>query len=251
MLHSGLCSITFRKLTPAQIVDLVRQAKIEGIEWGGDIHVPHGDLARAREVRKMTLDAGIALPSYGSYYRVGLGEPAPFEAVLDSAMALGTSVIRVWAGKKGSAEADAATRQAVEKDSVRIAELAARAKVTVAYEYHPNTLTDTLASTLALLKLAAPAGMKTYWQPHSSGPLQQNLSELNAVLAHLSHVHCYWWQAQNRLPLAEGRADWAEYLKLASQAKGDRTVYVEFVKDDSPESFLADAAALRDWLRAS
>ena len=35
MLHAGLCSVTFRALTPAQIVALVRQAGLETLEWGG------------------------------------------------------------------------------------------------------------------------------------------------------------------------------------------------------------------------
>ncbi len=248
MLHSGLCSITFRKLSARQVLDLVKQAGIEGIEWGGDIHVPHGDVAIAREVRRMTADAGVAIPSYGSYYRVGLREPAPFEAVLDSANELGAKVVRVWAGKKGSAEADAAYRDLVEKDSLRIAELAGKAGVTVAYEYHPNTLTDTLDSTLALLKAAGGAGMKTYWQPHTGGSAERNLAELKALLPSLAHVHCYWWEAQKRLPLAQGAADWRQYLALAAQAKGDRTVYIEFVQDDAPANFLADAATLKNWL---
>jgi sugar phosphate isomerase/epimerase len=248
MLHSGVVSVTFRKLSPRQIVDLVKRGGLEGIEWGGDVHVPHGDLAVARDVRSMTEDAGIAIPSYGSYYRVGLGEPAPFEDVLASAIELGAPVIRVWAGKNASAEATADDRERVEKDSIHIAHLAAGAGLAVAYEYHGNTLTDTLDSTLSLLKAAAPAGVKTYWQPRGRDGREGNLRELQAVLPHLSHVHCYWWKGQTRMPLAEGAADWKEYLSLASQAPGDRTVYIEFVKDDSPDAFLADAKTLRTWV---
>ena len=48
MIHTGLVSVTFRKLEPAEIVDLVKQAGLQGIEWGGDIHVPHGDIQRAK-----------------------------------------------------------------------------------------------------------------------------------------------------------------------------------------------------------
>jgi hypothetical protein len=46
MIQTGLVSITFRQLSPPAIIDLVRQAGLEGIEWGGDVHVPHGDLGR-------------------------------------------------------------------------------------------------------------------------------------------------------------------------------------------------------------
>jgi 3-dehydroshikimate dehydratase len=36
MIRAGLVSVTFRGLPPERIVDLARQARLEGIEWGGD-----------------------------------------------------------------------------------------------------------------------------------------------------------------------------------------------------------------------
>ena len=110
MLHSGLVSITFRSLTPEQIIDLCVEAKIEGIEWGGDIHVPHGDIETATRVGSLTRAASIATPTYGSYYRVGKSEDdgLAFDQVLASAVALETPAIRVWAGSMDSADADEA-----------------------------------------------------------------------------------------------------------------------------------------------
>ena len=61
MLSTGLVSITFRNLKPIDIVKLVSQAGLKGIEWGGDIHVPHGNIERARETAKMTEDYGLAI----------------------------------------------------------------------------------------------------------------------------------------------------------------------------------------------
>lgn len=112
-LHSGLVSVTFRKLSPPAIIALVQQAGLLGIEWGGDIHVPHGDLPQARQVRQMTLDAGIQVAAYGSYYRVGHPESGPFEAVLETAGVLGAPTLRVWAGQQASAEASPAYRAQV------------------------------------------------------------------------------------------------------------------------------------------
>ncbi|HNC24059.1 MAG TPA: sugar phosphate isomerase/epimerase, partial [Opitutaceae bacterium] len=100
MIHPGLVSVTFRALTPTQIVALVRQAGLRGIEWGGDIHVPHGNLARAREVREMTQEAGLSVAAYGSYYRAAQSEAdgLAFEHVRATAVELGAPTIRVWAG---------------------------------------------------------------------------------------------------------------------------------------------------------
>ena len=75
MIQGGLVSASFRALAPGEIVDLVAQAGLAGIEWGGDVHVPHGDVACAREVYRRTVDAGLTVCSYGSYYRAGTGEP--------------------------------------------------------------------------------------------------------------------------------------------------------------------------------
>ena len=87
MIHPGLVSVTFRALSPAQVVDLVRQAGLRGIEWGGDIHAPPGNAARAREVRHLSLEAGLSVAAYGSYYRAAQSEAAgmPFAHVLDTA----------------------------------------------------------------------------------------------------------------------------------------------------------------------
>ena len=45
MIYPGLVSVTFRKLSPEEIVQLVVSSGLKGIEWGGDIHLPHGILA--------------------------------------------------------------------------------------------------------------------------------------------------------------------------------------------------------------
>ena len=256
MIHAGLVSITFRQLTPAEIVALVAQTGLEGIEWGGDVHVPHGDVRQARQVRQMTADAGLTIPAYGSYYRVGHGEPCPFEAVLDSAVALGTQVVRVWAGKQGSADADAGYRERVIADSRRIADLAAEAGVSVAYEFHGGTLTDTNASARALLEAVAHDNVLSYWQPPRGATVAYCLAGLDAVLPWLCHVHAFTWRALpdgravERLPLAAGAAPWRQYLALAGEAERDIYAEIEFVRDDAPERLLEDAAALVSWLAA-
>ena len=248
MVKSGLVSVTFRKLKPREVVDLVAKAKLAGIEWGGDIHVPHGDKARAQEAAKMTKDAGLKVAAYGSYYYAGLGGSPSFDEVLDSALELGAPLIRIWAGKKSPAEATAADRKKVVDDSIRIAEIAAKRKVALAFEFHNNTLTETTESAVQLLKEIGSANVRSYWQPHSKDALAGNLLSLDTVLPWLAHVHCYQWDANVRQPLEQGESEWKQYLTRIRKAAGNRYVMIEFVKDDSPEAFLRDAATLRKWL---
>jgi len=251
MLRTGLVSVTFRKLTPQEIIALVARAGLAGIEWGGDIHVPHGDTAKAREVRKMTLDRGIAVASYGSYYYVGETGGPPFQSVLDTAIALGAPTIRVWAGKKGSAQAPAEYRRAVVSDSGRIADMAGGMNLSVSYEFHPKTLTDTNDSAKKLLEEVARPNIRTYWQPPVGSPVEQCLEGLSAIAPWLTNLHVYNWSDEGeQLPLADGADAWRPCLDQIASLGGDRYLLIEFVKGDAPEAFLKDAAALKSWVGA-
>ncbi len=251
MIKSGLVSVTFRKLSPEEIIDLVAQAGMDGIEWGGDIHVPHGDTKRAAEVRKMTADAGLTVAAYGSYYKVGHEEDSvPFEDVVATAVELGAPTIRVWAGSKGSGDADDEYRGLVVQDSQRIAALAGKAGMTVSYEFHPGTLTDTSESAVKLLEEVAHENIRTCWQPPSELEVDHCVESLKAVARWLTNVHAYYCDKASgeSLPLAEGQDAWKRYLAVIAAMDGEHYVMLEFVKDNWPEVFGQDAATLKGWL---
>lgn len=251
MITPGLVSITFRQLSPAQIVDLVVQAQLDAIEWGGDVHVPHGDVQQAQAVRQMTLDAGLAVAAYGSYYRVGHDEESgPFAAVLASAAALGAPQIRVWAGRQGTATAGQDYFDLVVAESRRIAGEAAAAGIAIVYEFHANTLTDTNEAARRLLEAVDHANVRSYWQPPRGLSVDQNLAGLDAVAPWLAGLHVFNWHRTTfeRLPLAEAAADWRRYLDKAEATGRDLFAGIEFVRNDDPDQFLADAAALKSWL---
>ena len=254
MIYPGLVSITFRQLSPREILDLACRAGIQGVEWGGDVHVPHGDLEAAREVGRMTREAGLENVSYGSYYQLGAGnqEGLSFEVVSDTALALETKLVRVWAGDKGSADADEAYRKRVAEESLRLADMAAVRGITIAYEWHIHTLTDTFASAAELLKAADRDNIKTLWQPAVGRPAEECEREISSLLQRLSHLHVYHWQGYaERRPLSEGAAAWREYFRRADQGEGDRFALLEFTRDDAPHAFLEDAKALRELLQGT
>lgn len=250
MLHPGLVSVTFRKLTRPEIVGLVAKAGLNGIEWGGDLHVPHGDLDQAREARRLTVEAGLRVAAYGSYYRVGHEEELAFAKVLDSAVTLGAPVIRVWAGRQGSAAADVAYRARVVGDAARIGELAATARIPVAFEFHAGTLTDTIESTQRLLTEISHPNVKTCWQPNPNGTVETRVQGLRTLLPWLTNIHAFYWETapHKRCPLAEGAGDWSRYLQAIAATGRDHDIMLEFVTDDEPKNFLRDAATLKSWL---
>lgn len=253
MIYSGMLSITFRKLNVQDIVDLTRKAGLQAIEWGGDIHVPPGDVRTAREVKEMTVDAGLQVSSYGSYYKVGVSDD--FEKVLESAKELDAPLIRVWAGDRGSHLADEAWWHAVISDAREISAMAARENIGIAFEYHANTLTDQPGQAIRLLTEAGDHNISCYWQPVTAKSVMDNLAALTSLKPWLANLHVFHWshEPRERLSLGEGESAWRQYIQAAEEMGlpgnvKQRYAMLEFVKDDSPEQFLRDAVVLKQWL---
>lgn len=238
--------MTFRQLAPEQIVDLAGDAGLEAIEWGGDVHVPPGDTRRAAEVARLTSDAGLAVCSYGSYFRAGVDES--LTPILDSAQALGADRIRVWAGSVDAADAREAEWTAVIDRLVDAVEEASARGIRLSLEYHRRTLSPDPSSTKRLLQ--AVPGLGTYWQPAVDAPDAQALDEFAALGPDVDAVHVFsWWPAAERLRLAERAELWQKlFAAAAALPVPPRDALLEFVPGDDPTLLAAEAATLRSWL---
>jgi sugar phosphate isomerase/epimerase len=236
---AGLVSVTFRQLGPEEVIAVAVGGGVRAVEWGGDVHVPVGDLVAAERVAGWCADAGIVVEAYGSYYRT----TGDFGPVLDTALALGASRVRVWAGRRGSAEET--DRAAVIDDLRRVAEAAGEHGVEIAVEYHAGTLTDTLASAVDLFE-RVPA-LKAYWQPPVGSTLGDALDALPALSPVAVHVFS-WDDGGKRLPLVAREGLWRPVLERLAAMPGTRYALLEFVRDDDPGAFAEDAAVLREWL---
>lgn len=245
MIKTSVASVTFRSRSIADIARLARQAGIDAVEWGADVHVPPNDEAAAKQALKASEENGLEISAYGSYYRAG--EDEDFTAVLRTAEYLGCRVIRVWAGNRGSAEYTQQERVQIEKRLTAAVQLAAEHNITVATEYHAKTLTDTLKS--ANLLLMHVPGLHTLWQPPIGLSKEENLhaiSELGGKIENL-HVYCRDTGGEKR-PLEEGADDWKAYFAQAEKTHTERYATLEFVKDGSEVQFLHDAAVLHKIL---
>ena len=124
--RAGLCSITFRSLDVAAIIDLAVSAGLDGIEWGADLHVPAGDGRHATDVARRSADAGLSCPSYGSYVMAGRTSTAEVVEVLQTAVDLGTTSVRIWAPFGTGPDAPAAERATIADGIREAADLAAQ-----------------------------------------------------------------------------------------------------------------------------
>ncbi|ALA20257.1 MULTISPECIES: sugar phosphate isomerase/epimerase [unclassified Chelatococcus] len=252
-LAPALCSVTFRQLPPEEIVALARQAGLAAIEWGGDVHVPAGDVAMARHVRRITEEAGLLPASYGSYLYPPDHGLEDFRRVLDTCHALGSSNVRIWPGRRNrpSATYDAAERGEAAGLIRAMGELAGGAGISVSLEYHPNSLTDETGSAANLMDAIAHANVHLYWQPRPGLPLDEACEEIARIGTRVSHVHVFAWDgARRRYALADHAKWWSAVFAALPESRfeGVRYAMLEFVRDDAPEAFLADAATLRHLL---
>ncbi len=260
MIAPGLCSITFRSLTADDVIRLACRARVDGIEWGADVHAPPGGGPTIGALAARSRDAGLEVVSYGSY--LGMAPPdgpddAAVDAVLETASALGAPMVRIWTEFGVTpASSDVERRRVTERTAELVDRIADRGML-AALEFHPATLTETAASAKRLLDALGRTGLLTHWQPDPALPPRAALGELTLVASRLAHLHVFAWGPggiDDRHPLATGEPLWAPALALADREgtpiPGRRYALCEYVRDDDPEQFTADVRVLRRWLDA-
>lgn len=245
MFTTGLVSISFRKETPQTLIRASREAGLEKIEWGGDVHVPVGDLARAKQVGKETRAAGLDPCAYGSYFRIGISPLDEWQRTIDTALALGAKLIRVWAGNKNSEDMDEADWSALTETAAWMAGTAREAGLLVATECHNGTATNEYHAAVKMLKAVNLPNFRTYWQPNQFCSDAYNLEAAQALLNWMENVHVFTWRGHDRFPLADGEALWLEYLRIV----GERPLLLEFMHDDRLETLPETARTLHAWVR--
>ena len=251
MLYSGIVSVTFRSLQPYEIIKLAGQAGLAGIEWGGDVHVPHGDVNKAREIYKMTIESGLKIPSYGAYYELGISRAngLEFDSVLESAVELHAPHIRVWAGNVGSRAASEDYRKSINEETQKLCDAALKEDIKISFEFHNDSLTDTPESTIRLIRDVNKSNLYTYWQAALNTQPEERLEGLKQIAPWLSNIHVYQLEGYDRLELSDGEKEWQKYFEFASKIEGDRFCMLEFVKNELPEQMIRDAKVLNRLLQ--
>lgn len=246
MIEVGLASVTLRHKSVADVAVVAADAGLGVVEWGGDVHVPAGDLIAARKARALCDHNGLIVGTYGTYHKLADDDPGEFPVLVRTAVELGARRVRVWAGTRASADASPHYRAEVMSSLRRCADHAAGHGMPVTVEYHMESLTDDLASALALYDQA---DVVAHWQPRESPVVEHCLAEVRALLPKLASVHAFSWGADGyteRLPLGARTDLWRPVFDLLS-TKDSVEVLLEFVPDDDIDVLLRDAETLRGW----
>ncbi len=253
MLYPGLVSVTYRQCSPDQIITLCVDNRLSAVEWGGDVHVPPGDTENAVRIGEMTRAAGLCMPAYGTYYKAGTyGDAyrAEFEKVLQTACALGTPALRLWAGTKNAEDITEDERNALLCELRFCADMAAAHGKTVTFERHNGTLTNRAAAAHAMIGDIGRENIRTHWQPSQFLTHEENCAGLSLLLPFIDCVHVFAWEGSNsqRFTLAEHRDRWADYLSILRGAKQDIALLMEFTPHNNPCELPREAETLLSWL---
>lgn len=245
--NAGLTSVTFRNKSCDEIISLAVDNRLDGIEWGGDVHVPAGDVETARQTGRKTRENGLRVLSYGSYFTLGTPEAciSEFDKVMRTALALGTDTVRIWAPRVPSADAD---MKGFDDCAARLRELgeyAALRNVKVCLEFHDGTMNDGGKASGRLLSAVGCANVRTYWQPLYS--VNENLRDIERIEDKIENIHVYNWtygKTIERKLLEAAEADWRRYIALL----GERNYILEFTLEDDVKNFVADVKCLKRML---
>lgn len=246
MYQLGLVSISFRKYSPEEICIAMQQAGLSHIEWGSDSHAPCDDPAQLKALVALQKKYGIRCSSYGTYFRLGITPLYELDRYITAATVLGTDVLRLWCGSKGSADYTATEQAdlfAICREAAKIAE---KRNVRLCMECHAGTFVDTKETALALMQSVNSPHFRMYWQPNHMRPMENNLAYATLLADYTENLHVFHWDAAGRYPLAEGLADWRRYLQAFS---GNHTLLLEFMPDDELSSLPAEAAALKTLVK--
>ncbi len=238
----GLVSVSFRNHSPREILSAVKDAKLDCIEWGSDVHAPCSDKVGLQEIASLQKEYGISCSSYGTYFNLGETPIDDLDDYIAAAKTLGTDVLRLWCGTKSGDKMTSAERDKLFKDCKLAAAKAEKQDVTLCMEWHINTFTQRIEDALLLLKTVNSPKFRMYWQPFQWLDYQDNLKIAQAIAPFVENIHIFNWKGSGRFTLAEAVKEWRSYL---GEFSCHRALLLEFMPDDRIESLKGEAEALK------
>ena len=247
----GLTSVTFRKLDYETVLSYCVKSGLKCIEWGSDVHVPQTDQTRAYEVKIASEKAGIRISSYGSYYKLCVHENVEeaFKPYLETAVILGAPVIRLWSGKVSFNEATREHYMRAINETRLLCDMAAREGITLAFEYHNNSLCDSGEHALKLLNDIDRDNFRLYFQQDSQISVEENLESLKMILPYVVMVHVAYSgldRKNRRLDEGDGPRLWKEIINTLRKGGSNPGLLFEFLKDSSIDGLIHETRTLKN-----
>lgn len=251
---------TPEKVAHFDLVDLLpalAEAGFDALEvW--QYHLSGLTDAQAAILGKRAHELGIMIPVVGLYPALHLEEEKrereweQVEMLIARSAALGARVVKMFAGRLGSAEMDEEAFERSVTFARKMAEAAGAHGMTLTAETHPDTLCDSVPATRRLLDAVAAPNLRVCFQPYDFTSTEQTLADYRALREHVVHVHLQGRRADRISLLEEADLDYRTILGALAADGFDGVLCIEFVKGgivERPEAMDVDlvlANARRD-----
>lgn len=236
----GLVSVSFRGVSPRDILKAMQSTPLTQIEWGSDVHVPP---EKAAEIAALQAEFGVRCSSYGTYFCIGSTPMRELQPYIDAARTLGTDILRLWCGGKDSEEYTEAESEALFAQCRLAAELAEKNRVKLCMECHGHSYTNEKLAAYRLMTAVDSPWFRMYWQPNHYRSFSENVEYARILSPYTEHLHVFHWEREHKYPLREAVGMWQQYLRCFP---GNKTLLLEFMPDDQIESLPAEAQALSE-----
>jgi hypothetical protein len=251
---AGLGSATFRRLLPAAIVGLARQAGLDGIAWDGDAHAPCGAPATPDPEASLGVIGMVArasgLDCVAYTVDIAPDDADRFAAALAAAEKLGARGLRLRPATRGRAIEDhgAAEHRRTAAALRRMADLAMRRGRTLTLDM---PLANGGAAARDLIEAIDHPNLDLSWRPRPGLTLEAALAEIAVVGRFVRDVRVGAADERGRrLPLAARANWWGTVLDAfrAERPRAERWAFLDGVRDDDTRAFAEDARCLVDLL---
>ncbi len=239
----GLCSVTFRKKSAAQVVLIAKKAGVGYIEWGGDIHVKTTE--EARIVKSICDNEGIKISSYGSYFNSAEYDEEKWTQICEIASVMSASSIRIWLGKKDSEETSDSEYKTLLENTKKMCDIAKKYSLLVCPECHDNTFNNNTDAFLRIKNDLKKDNFKTYFQSRYCR-MEYDLDRIDRTFDSIENVHVSYRDLKKEQKFKKKDKYYIDKLLEKLANKGfDGIVMVEFVDFNSEAVLCKDVKKLR------
>ena len=242
----GMTSLTFRNHSIEEVIRIAKKADIDGIEWGvSEAHAFSDD--NLDKIKCLSGKAGIEVFSLGSYCLMTDWEDC--RKTVDIAVRISAPVIRVWAGHKSPWDCLDEEFEQIVENTKKMAEYASQYHISLGFEHHKSSLTETAESAVKLIKAVNCKNVGLYWQ-NIGRDYEENMKNIQMLTPYLTGIfHLQNYSVEEGYLLLESISDkLAGYLEAFKST--DYKALIEFVKDDLEENFYQDVSVLKEILKS-
>ncbi len=244
-LKIGVASVTFRNKTISEVVEIAKNAGVEFIEWGGDVHVK--TLDDAKLAKKLCDENNIKISSYGSYYRTGSSAVAEWEDVCRISSEMGAFSVRIWLGNKNSEDFTESEYNELFEEMKFLCRKAKEYNLLVCPECHDNTFNNNTGAILKLKNDLNCDNFKTYFQSRYLR-FDYDINRIEKTFDFIENFHVSYRDLKREQRFKKNDKNYLDKLiKKFILLNFSGIVIVEFTEGSKEKNFIKDVRKLRAY----